>query len=93
LTFLSITPKLIHNTYQTTSCWPYNQMYAKFIHFSSLLLLPSYAESLSPFWTQGLHLEPLPQPFLWRIFFKIRSCELFAWAGFELQSSWSLPPE
>jgi hypothetical protein len=26
-------------------------------------------------------------------FFEIRSQELFAWAGFELRSSWSLPPE
>jgi hypothetical protein len=31
--------------------------------------------------------------FLWWIFFKIESPELFAWAGFELQSSWSLPPQ
>jgi hypothetical protein len=26
-------------------------------------------------------------------FFKIGSCELFAWAGFKLWSSWSLPPK
>jgi hypothetical protein len=26
------------------------------------------------------------------IFFKIRSGELFAWAGLELWSFWSLPP-
>jgi hypothetical protein len=29
---------------------------------------------------------------LWWIF-KIASCELLAWAGFELWSSWFLPPE
>jgi hypothetical protein len=26
-------------------------------------------------------------------FFEIGSGKLFAWAGFETQSSWSLPPE
>jgi hypothetical protein len=26
-------------------------------------------------------------------FFEIGSHKLFAWAGFELRSSWSLPPE
>jgi hypothetical protein len=26
-------------------------------------------------------------------FFEIVSCELFAWAGFQLWSSWSLSPE
>jgi hypothetical protein len=42
-------------------------------------------------WTQGLHLEPLHQPFLWWffVFFETESQELFAWAGFELWSSWS----
>jgi hypothetical protein len=32
-------------------------------------------------------------PFLVMGFFEIGSHELFAWAGFEPQSSWSLPPE
>jgi hypothetical protein len=41
-----------------------------------------------------LHLEPLHQPlFLMMGFFEIESCKLFAWDGFKLQSSWSLPPE
>jgi hypothetical protein len=31
--------------------------------------------------------------FLGCIFFELGSWELFAWAGFELWSSWSLPPE
>jgi hypothetical protein len=44
-------------------------------------------------WTQGLHLEPCHQPFFMIGFFKIESCKLFAWAGFEPQSSWSLPRE
>jgi hypothetical protein len=44
-------------------------------------------------WTQGLHLEPLHHPHLCEGFFKIGSCKLFAWAGFKLWSSWSLPPE
>jgi hypothetical protein len=44
-------------------------------------------------WTQGLHLEPLHQPFFVKGFFEIGSWELFAWAGFGPQSSWSLPPE
>jgi hypothetical protein len=35
------------------------------------------------FGTQGLHLEPLHQPFLMMSFFKIGSLELFAWAGIE----------
>jgi hypothetical protein len=44
-------------------------------------------------WTQGLHLEPIHQPFFVMDFFEIGSSELFAWAGFELHSSWSLSPE
>jgi hypothetical protein len=34
-------------------------------------------------WTQGLHLEPLHQPFFVKGFFKIGSCGLFAEAGFK----------
>jgi hypothetical protein len=40
----------------------------------------------------GLNSEPTP----WAtppVFFELGSCKLFAWAGFELQSSLSLPPE
>jgi hypothetical protein len=33
--------------------------------------------------TQGLHLEPLHQPFFVKGFFEIGSFKLFAWAGFE----------
>jgi hypothetical protein len=44
-------------------------------------------------WTQGIHLEPLHQPFFCEGFFKTGSCELFARADFEPRSSWSLPPE
>jgi hypothetical protein len=44
-------------------------------------------------WTQSLHLEPLHQPFFVIGIFEIGSLELFAWAGFEPRSSWSLPPE
>jgi hypothetical protein len=44
-------------------------------------------------WTQGLHLESLHQPFFVIGFFEIGSHKLFAWAGFQPQSSWSLPPE
>jgi hypothetical protein len=45
-------------------------------------------------WTQGLHLEPLHQPpFFCEGFFEIGALELFAWAGFEPWSSWSLPLE
>jgi hypothetical protein len=46
-------------------------------------------------WTQGLHLEPLHQPFFVKVFFEIEtgSLELFPWAGLETRSSWSLPPE
>jgi hypothetical protein len=32
-------------------------------------------------------------PFLWQFFFEIGSHKPFVWAGFESQSSWSLPPE
>jgi hypothetical protein len=44
-------------------------------------------------WTQGLQLELLNQPFFVMNFFELGSFELFAQAGFEPQSSWSLPPE
>jgi hypothetical protein len=44
-------------------------------------------------WILGLHLEPLHQPFFCDGCFEIESCELFALAGFEPRSSWSLPPE
>jgi hypothetical protein len=44
-------------------------------------------------WTQGLHLEPLYQPFLCEGFFEIGSLKLCAWAGFKSRSSWFLPPE
>jgi hypothetical protein len=44
-------------------------------------------------WTQGLHLEPLHQPFFVMDFFEIGSHKLFPWAGFKPWSSWSLPPE
>jgi hypothetical protein len=40
-------------------------------------------------WAQGLHLEPLHQPYFCDGFFQA----LFAPAGFKLPSSWSLPPE
>jgi hypothetical protein len=38
-------------------------------------------------------LEPFWQPLSVLGIFKVGSCQLFAWAGFKLQSSWSLPPE
>jgi hypothetical protein len=41
----------------------------------------------------GLHLEPFHQPFYVIGFFETGCSELFAGAGFELLSSWSLPPE
>jgi hypothetical protein len=45
-------------------------------------------------WTQGLHLEPLHQLFFVKKKYFLRySFKLFAGAGFELQTSWSLPPE
>jgi hypothetical protein len=44
-------------------------------------------------WTQGLHHEPLYQPFFVMGFFRVGSQELFALPGFKPQSSWSLPPE
>jgi hypothetical protein len=44
-------------------------------------------------WTQGLHFEPLHQPYFCEGFFNIGSRELFVWAGFQPRSSWSLPPE
>jgi hypothetical protein len=48
-------------------------------------------EGSSGAWTQGLYIEPLHQPFFVMGFFEIESRELFALAGFELQSFWSLP--
>jgi hypothetical protein len=44
-------------------------------------------------WTQGLHHEPLHQPFFVKGFSEIGSHELFAWAGIEPWSSCSLPLE
>jgi hypothetical protein len=44
-------------------------------------------------WTQGLHLEPLHQPYFCEGFFEIGSCKLFACVGFEPRSCWPLPPE
>jgi hypothetical protein len=43
-------------------------------------------------WLLGRHLSHSASPVLCWIFFKIRSGELFAWAGLELWSFWSLPP-
>jgi hypothetical protein len=43
--------------------------------------------------THGLHLQQLYQPYFCEGFFKIDVMELFAQIGFELGSSWSLPPE
>jgi hypothetical protein len=72
-------------------------------NFGHFLLISDLCLSLNIFlffffcgagaWTQGLHLEPFLQPCFVKDFFKIGSHELFAWAGFEPQSSWSLPPE
>jgi hypothetical protein len=42
-------------------------------------------------WTQGLYLKPLHQSYF--CFSRQSLAELFAQAGFEPQSSWSLPPE
>jgi hypothetical protein len=44
-------------------------------------------------WTQGLHLEPLHQPFSVMAIFKIGSHQLFAQTGFKPQSFLSLPPD
>jgi hypothetical protein len=41
-------------------------------------------------WSQGLHLEPLQQPFFVMGFLQIGARELFAQAGLELQFSWIL---
>jgi hypothetical protein len=44
-------------------------------------------------WTQGLHFEPPHQPFFMKGFFEKDLAELFAQAGFQWQSSWSLLPQ
>jgi hypothetical protein len=41
----------------------------------------------------SLHLEPLHQSYFYEGFLRRGLVELFAQAGFELRSSWSLPPE
>jgi hypothetical protein len=51
---------------------------------------------LSWYWglNSGLTLWVTPSTLsLWWVFFEIGSWELFAWAGFEPWSSWTLPPE
>jgi hypothetical protein len=49
-------------------------------------------------WYWSLNSGPIPWAtppplYLWRVFIEIGFHKLFAWAGFELQSSWCLPPE
>jgi hypothetical protein len=44
-------------------------------------------------WTQGLHLKPLHQSFFCDGFFQDGCLKLFAQAGFQPWSAWSLPPE
>jgi hypothetical protein len=39
------------------------------------------------------HLSHSASPVFVLGIFEIGSCELFAWAGFKPQSSWSLPPK
>jgi hypothetical protein len=58
-----------------------------------LFLLPFPFFFQTRVWTQGLYLDPLYQPFYCDGFFEIGSPELFARAGLEPRSSWSLPPE
>jgi hypothetical protein len=43
--------------------------------------------------SRSSHWVTSPALFLWCVFFEIGPCELFAQAGFKLQSSWYLPPE
>jgi hypothetical protein len=52
----------------------------------------SFFFSVTRAWTQDLHLEPLHQGFFVKGFFRIGS-QIFAQAGFEPWSSWSLPSE
>jgi hypothetical protein len=64
-----------------------------------MFILSSTSVSLSLFFFEvlGLELGPIPwttPPTLFVLgIFEIGSYELFAWAGFELQSSWTLPSE
>jgi hypothetical protein len=45
-------------------------------------------------WTQGLHFEPLHQPFYWKVFFFWdRASKTICPGGFKVRSSWSLPPD
>jgi hypothetical protein len=73
--------------------WVMNSLRVKFpfisfVAFCSLFFFLFFFFSAG-IWTQGLHLEPLHQPFFVMGFFEIGSCKLFAWAGFKLQStSW-----
>jgi hypothetical protein len=60
---------------------------------SELLYLFIYLFCSTGVWAQGLHLEPLHQPFFMMGIFEIGSRTLFPRAGLEPQSSWTLPSE
>jgi hypothetical protein len=77
-------------------CWIYlhvfiSQLYFFWKLFNKFTLIGFFCSI--GIWTQGLHHEPLHQPVFVMGFFEIGSCKLFAQAGLELWSSWSLPPE
>jgi hypothetical protein len=80
----------IHLTNMTWSEW--NQTQRHTYHKIQFILL-FFFFCCTGAWTQGIHLEPLCQPYFCEVFFEIGSCELFPWTGFKLQSSWYLPLE
>jgi hypothetical protein len=65
----------------------------KFTHRLHTQALTFFLLCSAGVWTQDLLLKPLRRPIFCDGFFEIGSRELFAWPGFKLWSSWSLPPE
>jgi hypothetical protein len=68
----------------------FNALLHILIHKAPRTRLLYFFLALLEFWTQGLYLEPLHQPFFAKAFFKLGLWEQLAWTGFEPWSSWSL---
>jgi hypothetical protein len=69
--------------FNLTFCWGLWNLFMRDIGLWCLMCLPTFFFFCgTKAWTQGLHPEPLHQPFfLWWIFFKIGFHWLFVWAS------------
>jgi hypothetical protein len=69
------------------------QNYSTLMYVCMYVCMYVFIYCSSGVWTQGLHLEPLRQPFSVMCYLERRAWELFARADLKAWSSWSLPPE